>query len=64
MVDSVSLAILKIHNIINNDSNIYSDDLAQQRADYELRKFGILKTTMNINIILHAATFATLFHNT
>ena len=24
MVDSVSLAIIKIHNIINNDSNIYS----------------------------------------
>ena len=26
MVDSVSLAILKIHNIINNDSNIYSKE--------------------------------------
>lgn len=26
MIDSVSLAILKIHNIINNDSNIYSKE--------------------------------------
>ena len=26
MIDSVSLAILKIHNIINNNSNIYSKD--------------------------------------
>ena len=26
MVDSVSLAIIKIHNIINNDSNIYSKE--------------------------------------
>jgi hypothetical protein len=26
MIDSVSLAIIKIHNIINNDSNIYSKE--------------------------------------
>ena len=40
-----------------NDSNIYSDDLAQQRADYELRKFGILKTTMNINVAFNPLLF-------
>ena len=40
-----------------NDSNIYSDDLAQQRADYELRKFGILKTTMNIQVSFNPLLF-------
>lgn len=40
-----------------NDSNIYSDDLAQQRADYELRKFGILKTTISINVAFNPLLF-------
>ena len=40
-----------------NDSNIYSDDLAQQRANYELRKFGILKTTMNIQVSFNPLLF-------
>ena len=40
-----------------NDSNIYSDDLAQQRADYELRKFGILKTTMSVNVSFNPLLF-------
>lgn len=31
------------------DQNIYSDDLAQQRADYELRKASILKTTVSVS---------------
>lgn len=33
-----------------NDSNINSDIQAQDRADYELRKEGILKTTFSINV--------------
>lgn len=40
-----------------NDSNIYSDSLAQQRADYELRKFGILKTTINITVSFNPLLF-------
>lgn len=40
-----------------NDSNIYSDDLAQQRADYELRKYGILKTTMSITVSFNPLLF-------
>lgn len=40
-----------------NDSNIYSDDLAQQRANYELRKFGILKTTFNITVSFNPLLF-------
>ena len=40
-----------------NDSNIYSDDLAQQRANYELRKFGILKTTMNVQVSFNPLLF-------
>lgn len=33
-----------------NDSNIYSDELAQYRADYELRKAGILSTTLSMEV--------------
>nr|DAK84688.1 MAG TPA: tail protein [Caudoviricetes sp.] len=33
-----------------NDSNIYSDKLAQDRANYELRKVGILNTTFTIEV--------------
>lgn len=40
-----------------NDSNIYSDSLAQQRANYELRKLGILKTTFNINVSFNPLLF-------
>lgn len=40
-----------------NDSNIYSDDLAQQRANYELRKFGILKTTMTVTVSFNPLLF-------
>lgn len=40
-----------------NDSNIYSDDLAQQRADYELRKLGILKTIFNISVSFNPLLF-------
>lgn len=40
-----------------NDSNIYSDDLAQQRAAYELRKYSILKTTMNITVSFNPLLF-------
>ena len=40
-----------------NDSNIYTDDLAQQRANYELRKLGILKTTFNINVSFNPLLF-------
>lgn len=40
-----------------NDSNIYSDVLAQQRADYELRKKSILKTTISINVAFNPLLF-------
>ena len=40
-----------------NDSNIYTDDLAQQRANYELRKLGILNTTFNINVSFNPLLF-------
>jgi len=40
-----------------NDSNIYSDDLAQQRANYELRKYSILKTTMSITVSFNPLLF-------
>ena len=40
-----------------NDSNIYSDDLAQQRANYELRKYSILKTTINLNVSFNPLLF-------
>lgn len=40
-----------------NDSNIYSDSLAQQRAQYELRKYSILKTTMNITVAFNPLLF-------
>lgn len=33
-----------------NDSNIYSDKLAQDRANYELRKAGILNTTFTLEV--------------
>lgn len=33
-----------------NDSNIYNEGLAQDRANYELRRFGILKTTLTIRV--------------
>ena len=33
-----------------NDSNIYSDELAQDRADYELRKAGILNTSFTMEV--------------
>ena len=53
------LCIAKIGRRIEyiNDSNIYSDSLAQQRADYELRKFGILKTIFNINVSFNPLLF-------
>lgn len=40
-----------------NDSNIYSDDLALQRAKYELRKVSILNTTMNIQVAFNPILF-------
>lgn len=40
-----------------SDSNIYSDNLAQQRANYELRKFGILKMIMNIEVAFNPTLF-------
>ena len=40
-----------------NDSNIYSDDLAQQRADYELRKLSILKTIFSISVSFNPLLF-------
>ena len=40
-----------------NDSSIYSDDLARQRANYELRKVGILKTTMNVAVSFNPLLF-------
>lgn len=40
-----------------SDSNIYSDSLAQQRANYELRKFGILKMTMSIEVAFNPTLF-------
>ncbi len=39
-------------NIIN-DSNIYSDVLAQERAEYELRQKLILKTTSNAAVLFN-----------
>lgn len=39
-------------NIIN-DSNIYSDTLAKERAEYELRQKLILKTTSNSTILFN-----------
>ena len=53
------LCVAKIGRRIEyiNDSNIYSDSLAQQRADYELRKFGILKTIFNINVSFNPLLF-------
>ena len=40
-----------------NDSDIYSDSLAQQRADYELRKYSILKTMLNIQVSFNPLLF-------
>ena len=40
-----------------NDSNIYSDDLAQQRAAYELRKASILNTTITLNVAFNPLLF-------
>ena len=40
-----------------NDSDIYSDSLAKQRADYELRKYGILKTILNIQVSFNPMLF-------
>lgn len=40
-----------------NDSSIYSDDLAQQRANYELRKVSILKTTMTLSVAYNPLLF-------
>lgn len=56
---SSPLCIGKIGRRIDyiNDSNIYSDSLAQQRADYELRKLGILKTTFTINVSFNPLLF-------
>lgn len=40
-----------------NDSNIYSDVLAQQRANYELRRLSILKTTITIQVTFNPLLF-------
>jgi hypothetical protein len=40
-----------------NDSSIYSDNLARQRADYELRKVSILKTIMDIQVSFNPLLF-------
>ena len=54
-----SLCIQRIGRRIEyiNDSNIYSDSLAQQRAAYELRRLGILKTTINITVAFNPLLF-------
>lgn len=53
------LCIQRIGRRINyiNDTNIYSDSLAQQRADYELRKVSILKTTVSVNVAFNPLLF-------
>jgi len=40
-----------------NDSNIYSDELAQDRANYELRKASILETTVSANVAFNPLLF-------
>lgn len=40
-----------------NDSNITNDTLAQYRANYELRKKGILSTTINIEVSFNPLLF-------
>lgn len=40
-----------------NDSNIYNDNLAQQRANYELRKLTILETIMSIQVSFNPLLF-------
>lgn len=40
-----------------NDSAIYSDSLAQQRANYELRNVSILKTTFTITVAFNPLLF-------
>lgn len=54
-----SLCIARIGRRVSyiNDSNIYSDDLAQQRAAYELRKASILNTTITLNVAFNPLLF-------
>lgn len=40
-----------------NDSGIYSDDLAKQRAQYELRKKMILGTILNVSVAFNPLLF-------
>lgn len=40
-----------------NDSNIYSDDLAEQRAKYELRKVSIVNTTITLTVAYNPLLF-------
>lgn len=40
-----------------NDSNIYNDSLAQQRANYELRRQGLLKVSMTIEVAFNPLLF-------
>lgn len=44
-----------------NDSNIYSDQLAQERADYELRRRSILETTITIEVAFNPLLFVNNF---
>lgn len=40
-----------------NDANIYSQELAQDRADYELRKKGILETSATVPVAFNPLLF-------
>ena len=45
------ISLIGTRNIYYEDSNIYSQELAQQRAEYELNKISILQQTINIQSI-------------
>lgn len=43
------VSLIGVRQYYLEDSNIYSDELAQQRAEYELNKLSILQQTISIN---------------
>ncbi len=45
---STNIQKIGIKNIYHEDSNIYSDRLAQERANYELNKISILQLTISV----------------
>jgi len=43
------ISLIGVRQYYLEDSNIYSDELAKQRAEYELNKFSILQQTISID---------------